>query len=119
MVAAYVGYKIAGLVGAAFAAAAIFLPAFMMMLAMMPVYDRVRTLVWTKAALQGIGPALIGVICVSLVQMAPYAVPDPFAIAVLIATVIALLVWRFSAFKLIIAGAVFGMLQSYWFSLLA
>jgi chromate transporter len=112
MVAAYVGYKVAGIVGAVFATAAIFLPAFMMMLAIMPVYDRVRTLVWTKAALQGIGPALIGVIAVSLVQMAPHAVPDPFAIAVLIATVIALLVWRFSAFKLIIAGAVFGVLWS-------
>jgi chromate transporter len=117
MVAAYVGYKVAGLVGAAFAAAAIFLPAFMMMLAIMPMFDRVRTLVWTKAALQGIGPALIGVIGVSLVQMAPHAVPDPFAIAMLIATVVALIVWRFSAFKLIIAGAVFGLLRSYWFSL--
>src|SRR5207244_13556233 len=38
MVAAYVGYKVAGVVGAAFAAATIFLPAFIMMLAMMPVY---------------------------------------------------------------------------------
>jgi chromate transporter len=114
MVAAYVGYKVAGMVGAAFAAAAIFLPAFMMMLALLPVLDRVRTLVWTKAALQGIGPALIGVIAVSLVQMALHAVHDPFAIAALIAAVIALLVWRFSALKLIIAGAVFGVLRSYW-----
>jgi len=117
IVAAYVGYKVAGIVVAVFAAAAIFLPAFMMMLALLPVFDRVRTLVWTKAALQGIGPALIGVIAVSLVQMAPHALPDPFAIAVLIATVIALLVWRFSAFKLIIAGSVFGVLRSRWFSL--
>ena len=117
MVAAYVGYKVAGIAGAAFAAAAIFLPAFMMMLAIMPVYDRVRTLVWTKAALQGIGPALIGVIAVSLVQMAPHALPDPFAIAVLIGTVIALLAWRFSAFKLIIAGAVLGVLSGRFFSL--
>jgi chromate transporter len=114
MVAAYVGYKVAGVVGAAFAATAIFLPAFMMMLALLPVLDRVRTLVWTKATLQGIGPALIGVIAVSLVQMAPQAVPDPFAIAVLIATVTAPLVWRFSALKLIIAGAVFGVIRSYW-----
>jgi len=90
-----------------------------MMLALMPVFDRVRTLVWTKAALQGIGPALIGVITVSLVQMAPHALPDLFAMAVLIATVIALLVWRFSALKLIFAGGVFGVLRSHWFSLLA
>lgn len=117
MVAAYVGYKVAGIVGAVFGAAAVFMPAFMMMLAMLPVLDRVRTLVWTKAALQGIGPAVIGMIAVSLVQMAPHALPDPFAIAVLIATVIALLVSRFSALKLVIAGSVFGALRSRWFSL--
>ncbi|HEX9442820.1 MAG TPA: chromate transporter, partial [Candidatus Binatia bacterium] len=96
---------------------AIFSPAFVMMLALMPVYDRVRTLVWTKAALQGIGPALIGVIAVSLAQMAPHALPDPFAAALMTATVIALLAWRLSALKLMIAGAVFGLLRSYWFSL--
>ena len=116
MVAAYVGYKVTGLVGAAFAAAAIFLPAFMMMLAMMPMFDRVRTLVWAKAALQGIGPALIGVIGVSLVQMAPHALPDPFAIAIFIATVIALLRWRIDAVKLIFAGLVLGVLWSLLFA---
>ena len=117
MVAAYVGYKVGGVVGAVFAAAAIFLPAFMMMLAMLPVLDRVRALVWTKAALQGIGPALIGVISVSLVQMAPHALPDPFATSIFIATVIALLTWRIDAVKLMIAGAVLGVLRSSFFSL--
>jgi chromate transporter len=116
MVAAYVGYKVAGLVGAAFAAAAIFLPAFMMMLALLPVLDRVRTLVWTKAALQGIGPALIGVITVSLVQLAPHALPDPFAIAIFISTVIALLRWRIDAVKLIFAGLVLGVVWSLLFA---
>jgi chromate transporter len=116
MVAAYVGYKVAGVVGAVFATAAIFLPAFMMMLAMLPVLDRVRTLVWTKAAMQGIGPALIGVIAVALVQMAPHALPDPFAIAIFIATVIALLKWRIDAVKLIIAGLILGVLWSLLFS---
>jgi chromate transporter len=119
MVAAYVGYKVAGIVGAAFAAAAIFLPAFMMMLALMPVFDRVRTLVWTKAALQGIGPALIGVVSVSLAQMTPHALPDPFAIAIFIATAIALLKWRIDAIKLILAGAAVGLLWSRFFSLQA
>src|SRR5262249_3409073 len=66
MVAAYVGYKAAGIAGAALAAATIFLPAFLMMLALLPVLDRVRALTWTKAALQGIGAALIGVIGVAL-----------------------------------------------------
>ena len=69
-------------------------------------------LVWTKAAMRGIGPAVIGVLAVSLAQMAPHALPDPFAIALLIATVIALLVWRVGTFKLMMSGAVVGVLRS-------
>ena len=110
MVAAYVGYKVAGLAGAAYAATAIFLPAFLMMLALVPIFDRVRTLTWTKAALQGIAPALIGVITVSLLQMAPHALHDPFAITIFIAATIALLKWRVDAVKLMLAGSIFGVL---------
>jgi chromate transporter len=117
MVAAYVGYKVAGAAGAVVGATAIFLPSFILMLSILPVFDRVRTLMWTKAALQGIGPAVIGVLVVSLVHMAPHALPDPFAIAMLMATVIALLVWRIGAVKLMIAGAVFGVLRSRLFAL--
>ena len=117
MLAAYVGYKTAGIAGAALAAAAIFAPAFMMMLALMPVYDRVRTLKWTKAALQGIGPALIGVIGLALFQMAPHALPDLFATAIFSATIIALLMWRTSVLKIIFAGAILGVLWSRFSSL--
>jgi chromate transporter len=81
------------------------------------VFDRVRTLVWTKAAMQGISPAVIGVLAVSLVHMAPHALPDPFATAMLLATVLVLGVWRLGAVKLMLAGAVAGVLRSRLWSL--
>lgn len=112
MVAAYVGYKVAGLGGAAIAAAASFLPSFILMLSILPVFERVRTLVWTRAAMRGIGPAVIGVMAVSLVRIAPHALPDPFAIAILMGTLIAILAWRIGALKLISAGVVVGGLRS-------
>lgn len=117
MVAAYVGYKVAGLAGAAVGAAAIFLPSFVLMLSILPALDRVRKLVWTKAAMRGIGPAVIGVLAVSLFQLAPHALPDPMAIAILVTTVAALLVWRVGAVRLMIAGSVLGVLRSRLFSL--
>ena len=46
MIAAYVGYKVAGIGGAATAATAAFLPSFVIMLALLPVLDRVRQLAW-------------------------------------------------------------------------
>src|SRR5262249_42885800 len=54
MVAAYVGYKVAGVAGAAAAALAIFLPSFALMLSILPFLDRVRSLAWIKAAMKGI-----------------------------------------------------------------
>src|SRR5215468_5659428 len=91
IVAAYVGYKIAGLGGAALAAAAIFLPSFIITLPILPVFERVRKLLWTTAAMKGIGPAVMGILAVKLFQMAPHALPDPVAVVILVATVIVLL----------------------------
>jgi chromate transporter len=117
MMAAYVGYKVMGVAGAVVGAAAIFLPSFILMLAILPMLHRVRALVWTKAAMQGIGSAVIGVLAVSLVQMAPHALPDPWALAMLVATVIALLLWRIGAVRMMLAGSVFGVLRSRLWSL--
>jgi len=119
MVSAYVGYKLAGVAGAAVGAAAIFLPSFILMLSILPAFERVRKLLWAKAAMKGIGPAVLGVIGVSLVQIAPHALPDLFAIVILIGTVTALLAGRVSAIKLMIAGAMAGVLKSRLLSLLS
>jgi chromate transporter len=112
MVAAYVGYKVAGVAGAAVAAAAAFLPSFVLMLALLPVLDRVRQLAWVRAAMKGMGPAVIGVLAVSLLRLAPYALPDPFAVAILGGSVIALAVWRVGAFRVMLAGSLLGVLRS-------
>jgi chromate transporter len=117
IVAAYVGYKIAGLGGAVLAAAAIFLPSFVITLPILPIFERVRKLVWTTAAMKGIGPAVIGILVVKLGQMAPHAVPDFAAVAILIATVITLVMSRIGPVKMMIAGSVFGVLRSRLFSL--
>ena len=112
MIAAYVGYKVAGISGAVVAAIASFLPSFMIMLAILPVLDRVRKLAWVRAVMKGMAPGVIGVLAVSLVRLAPAALPDPFAIAILVASVAVLLMLRVDAFKLMIVGAVLGVLRS-------
>src|SRR5215468_5871491 len=112
MIAAYVGYKVAGAAGAAVAATAAFLPSFVIMLVILPVLDRVRKLAWMRAVMKGMAPAVIGVLAVSLARLAPAALPDPFAVAILVATLSALLALRVGAFKLMIAGALLGLLRS-------
>jgi hypothetical protein len=44
--------------------------------------------------------------------MAPHALPDAWALAMLMATVLALVVWRMGAVKLMMAGSVCGVLRS-------
>ena len=112
MIAAYVGYKLAGIGGAIVAASAAFLPSFVIMLAILPVLDRVRQMAWVKATMKGMAPAVIGVLAVSLIRLSPAAVPDPFALLILIGTIAATLALRVGAFKVMIGGAVLGVLRS-------
>ena len=112
MIAAYVGYKVAGAAGAAVAATAAFLPSFVIMLAILPVLDRVRKLAWMRAVMKGMAPAVIGVLAVSLARLVPAALPDPFAIAILAASLLALTLTKVGVFKLMIAGAALGVLRS-------
>ncbi|MCX7156228.1 MAG: chromate efflux transporter [Rhodocyclales bacterium] len=111
MVAAYVGFKLAGVAGALVGAAAIFLPSFILMLSLLPMFEHMRKLAWMKAAMRGISPAVTGVLIVSLIQMAPHAAPDMFAASVFVATALILLIWRVGAIKLMLGGALLGTLR--------
>jgi chromate transporter len=112
MVAAYVGYKTLGVSGAAVAAAASFLPSFVMMLALLPVFERVRSLAWARAVIQGIVPAVVGVMAVALARMAPHAAPDAPAVVVFVLTAAALIVWRLAPLKVMGGGTVFGIVRA-------
>jgi chromate transporter len=112
MVAAYVGYKLAGVAGAALATASVFLPSFVLMLSILPFFDRATKVLWTKAAMKGIGPAVLGVLAVSLLQVASHALRDLPAVVLFVATIAALLAWRVGVFKLMAAGAVLGALYA-------
>jgi chromate transporter len=110
MVAAYVGYKVAGVSGAAVAAFAIFLPSFALMLSIVPMLDRVRRLAWIKAAMKGISPAVIGTIAVTIAQLAPHAAPDAFTGVVLVSTGCAMLAWKLPVLSSLLCGGALGVL---------
>jgi chromate transporter len=66
-----------------------------------------------RAIMRGMGPAVIGVLAVSLVRLAPAALPDVFAVVILVATVTAMVALRVSTFRVMIAGAALGVLRNY------
>ena len=108
MIAAYVGYKTAGIAGAIVGACAIFLPAFVLMLALMPALDRFERLVWLRAAMRGVSAAVIGCLVVTLLQLLPHAAPDGMSLGILILAIAAGIRWRVPPALLILAGAIAG-----------
>src|SRR5262249_6218978 len=59
ILAAFIGYTVSALWGAVVAVAAVYLPSFLLLLALLPVLERIKRLAWMQAALQGISPAVI------------------------------------------------------------
>lgn len=110
MLAAFIGFKLFGLKGAAVAASAIFLPSFLMMLAIMPLLRKLKDLRWLKAFMRGVAPAVIGALAVSMAHMAPRVAPDIFAWCVLILTIAIILLRNVGPPALVSGGAIFGLL---------
>jgi chromate transporter len=113
MLATYVGYKLAGMPGALVGQLAIYVPSFALMLSILPVLARFRDIVWIKAAMRGIGAAVIGVISVSLLYLMPYAAPDAFTAGLLALTIVLTLVFSISPLPLICAGALTGIVSGW------
>lgn len=111
MLAAYVGYKLLGVGGALVAAVASFLPSFVLMLGLLPLFERVRTLDWARAAIRGLVPGVIGVMAVALVRMAPYAAPDRLTVGVLVVATFAVLVWQVAPVKAMAGGSLVGLVR--------
>ncbi len=108
MLAAYVGHKLIGVMGAIVGGFAIFLPSFIIMLSVLPVLTRFKHLLWVKAAMKGISAAVIGAISVSLLQMAPHAAPDAFTASLMMLTVAGTLFWRIGPLPLMLGGGFIG-----------
>lgn len=110
MVAAFVGYQTSGVSGALVGAGAIFLPSFLLMLSILPVFERIKRITWMKAALKGISPAVIGMIAVAMLQMLPKAVPNWLTGGLLVAVIALMLLRRNGPLPLMLAGGAVGWL---------
>jgi chromate transporter len=109
ILAAFVGYAVGTFWGAVVAVAAVYLPSFTLMLAVLPIMERLTRLAWMQAALQGIGPAVIGLTAVAVLRMLPAAVPDLLTALLAVGTVGAMGLWHLSPLPLITAGAALGL----------
>ena len=108
ILAAFVGYAVGTFWGAVVAVAAVYLPSFTLMLAVLPMMERLTRLAWMQAALRGIGPAVIGMTAVAVLRMLPAAILDVLTGGVAVGTVAAMGLWHLSPLPLITGGAALG-----------
>ncbi len=99
--AAFVGYKMGGVLGATLATFAIFSPSFAMTLVFTELFARVRNLQAVRGALAGVLASFVGLLAVVVLQLGGVALTTPAAIALAAAAFVAVrwfkldIVWVF------------------------
>ena len=109
--ATFIGYLLAGWTGAAVATLAIFLPAFLLVVASGPFVPRLRQSRLVASILDGVTVGSLALMAVVTWQLGRVAVVDLGTAALLVASAI-LLRFRLNSTWLIVAGAGLGMILS-------
>jgi len=110
--AAFIGYLLGGLAGAAIAAIGIFLPAFVFVVASVPLLPRLRRSAFASAFLDGVNAASLALTAVVSVQLGRAALVDGLTVAVAVVSAALLLRLRLNATWLILGGAGIGLLRA-------
>lgn len=117
LTAAFVGFKVAGILGAIVASIGIFTPSFLFIMAGSPVLMKLRQNPWVKAFLSGVRPGVLGAIAVAAVPLAQTAIVEQpawwlsvIAGAIAIASLIALIRLKTPTWQLVLAGGVIGLI---------
>lgn len=108
--AIYVGYRIAGLMGALCTAFGVVLPSFITILAIALLFPTISGNVWVNKALTGVKAGVAGVIAVSVVNLAKKALKDTFGIIIALVAFILAVLFDVSIVYIVLAGAFLGYL---------
>jgi chromate transporter len=74
--AAFIGYKVAGVLGAIVATLAIFYHCFVMIIPIMPIYAKIKDNPWVKAIFKGLVASFIGLMVVVVIGMGRNSLTD-------------------------------------------
>ena len=106
--AAFIGYVLYGIPGAAVSAAAIFAPSFVFVAILNPIVPRLRRSAWMGAFLDAVNVSAVGLMAAVLVRLTGDIITAwPAAVIALIAAA-AVLRWRVTSAWVVIGGALLG-----------
>jgi chromate transporter len=108
--ATFIGYVLAGPLGAVAATVGVFLPAFLAVGLSIPILDRLRRSATARAFLDGVNVGAVALIAIVAVQLGSGAIRDPLSLAIGVIALI-LLATGVGTGRLILAGAVVGLIR--------
>ncbi|MDB9373651.1 chromate efflux transporter [Nodularia sphaerocarpa] len=114
--AAFVGYKVAGAMGALISCVAIFTPSFLFIMGAAPLLVRIRQNPWIRSFLKGVTPAVLGAIAAAAIPLAQTAIiQDTLGRSILAAIIgilalVALIRFKRPTWQLVPAGAIIGLI---------
>ncbi|MCJ7505046.1 chromate efflux transporter [Candidatus Bathyarchaeota archaeon] len=108
--AAFVGYKVAGVAGAAAAMSGIFLPPFIIVTLLAPYFRRMRTNPWLRGFLKGVKAGAVGVVLAVVPSLAKIAFTDLLTIAICLLSMAAMLKTKVNLSLLVILTGILGVL---------
>jgi len=110
--ATFVGYRIAGLTGAIFSTAAVFLPAFLMMLVVGASVARFRSNMAVQAFLHGIQPAVAGLLFAAAVVLLRHGVQHWVGFGIAAVSFALLWHWRVTPAWVLLGGCLVGLIAT-------
>jgi chromate transporter len=111
--ATFIGYVLAGPLGAVTATVGVFLPAFLAVALSIPVLDRLRRSAAARAFLDGVNIGAVALIAIVAVQLGSGAIRDALSL-VTGGVALVLLATGVGTGRLILAGAVVGLIRLAW-----
>lgn len=109
--AAYLGAMTGGVTGAVIATIAIFLPAFLLVVGVLPFWNGLRSNVKVQGALVGINAAVVGLLLAALYDpLWTTAILEPVDFILAVLLFIMLTFWKLPPWVVVVAGAVGGIL---------
>ncbi|WP_404783539.1 chromate efflux transporter [Altericista sp. CCNU0014] len=112
--ATFVGYLLAGHGGAIAGTLGIFLPSFILILAIGPWVAKLRSSVWASGFLDGVNAASLGLMAVATYTLGRAAIVDWLTLAVALLSSIAILRFQLNSVWLISIGGAVGIAAKIW-----
>ncbi len=111
--AAYLGFVSQGLIGAVLALLAIFVPGLLVLIAVLPYWNRFRQWVAVQSVMRGANAAVVGILGAALYQPVwTSAIVGPFQFSLALLGFLLLTVWKLSPLKVVLIVATGGLLIS-------